>query len=154
VALRITDECIECKACLGTCPYQAVVYVRVVDRHPHYRIDPATCTHCWPFDPAPRCVDVCPVGCIVHDAGHLAPAVSVIREEFGNVVDVAGPREAGRVIARLRHWVRKWIRSLPGGVQGRGTADQLLDFCNWLALLESEFAPDGAGTDSRETQES
>ena len=102
MAFRITDECIECKACLGTCPYEAVVYVRVVDVHPHYRIDPAACTHCWPFDPASRCVDVCPVGCIVLDTEQLGPAASVIREEFGKVVAVAGPRDARRMIARLR----------------------------------------------------
>jgi len=154
VAFRITDECIECKACLGACSYQAVVHVPAVDVHPQYRINASACTHCWPFVPAPRCVDVCPVGCIVLDTEHPGPAVSVIREELGKVVAVAGLRDAGRMIARLRQWVRKWIGSLPGGAQGRGAADQLLDFYNWLALLESEFAPDGAGKDSGETQES
>lgn len=139
VAFRITDTCIECQACLEACSYQAVLHVRAVDVHPRYAIDPAACTHCWPFDPRPQCPDVCPVRCIVLDPECPTPPLQLIREELGKVLAVAGSYEAARTVAQLRRWVREWAVGLLGDGTAAVDLDKVLDFYNRLCLIEREF---------------
>jgi ferredoxin len=66
MALRITDECINCDVCEPECPNLAIYMGPEI-----YEIDPAKCTECvGHFDEA-QCVQVCPVACIDPHPGHL-----------------------------------------------------------------------------------
>lgn len=149
LALRITDSCIECMACMDVCSYQAVCDVRGVEACPGIAIDPSACTHCWPFDPRPRCVDICPVDCIIVDGDWPVPSVQLIRRELEQVLSVAGPFEAARTIARLRQWIREWHAGTASSALAAVDVDKVLDFYNFLSLLEREYSPcDAAGAAS------
>jgi ferredoxin len=61
MALRITDECINCAACEPECPRECIS-----EGDEFYEIDPAKCTECEEEDGEPACVEVCPIDdCIV-----------------------------------------------------------------------------------------
>ncbi|MBN2708854.1 MAG: YfhL family 4Fe-4S dicluster ferredoxin [Calditrichaceae bacterium] len=55
MALKITEDCIACDACLPECPNNAIS-----EGNP-YIIDPDLCTECEGFFPTPQCAEVCPV---------------------------------------------------------------------------------------------
>jgi len=60
MAMKISEECIACGACLPECPTKSITE----GDGTLYVIDPATCVECvWHFD-SPKCVEVCPVECI------------------------------------------------------------------------------------------
>ena len=59
MAMTITDECINCNACVEECPREAIH-----EADPHYVIDAAKCTECEE-EGGSQCVPVCPVDCIV-----------------------------------------------------------------------------------------
>ncbi len=59
MALRITDECINCDVCEPECPNQAISMG--LD---FYVIDPDRCTECVGHYNEPQCQVVCPVECI------------------------------------------------------------------------------------------
>jgi len=65
VALKITDECINCDVCEPECPNQAIAMGAEF-----YVIDPAKCTECVGHFDEPQCVQVCPVECIPKDPAH------------------------------------------------------------------------------------
>ena len=65
MAIKITDECINCGACEPECPNQAIF-----EGPEHYEINPARCTECIGHFDQPQCVQVCPVDCIPHDPDH------------------------------------------------------------------------------------
>jgi len=65
MALKITDECINCDVCEPECPNQAISMG--VD---FYVIDPNKCTECVGHFGEPQCVQVCPVECIPKDPEH------------------------------------------------------------------------------------
>lgn len=65
MALKITDECINCDVCEPECPNQAIS--QGVE---YYVIDPARCTECVGHFDTPQCVEVCPVECIPLDLEH------------------------------------------------------------------------------------
>ena len=65
MALTITDECINCDACLPECPNEAIYVGESI-----YEIDPDKCTECEGHFDEPQCVDVCPVDCCVPDPNH------------------------------------------------------------------------------------
>jgi ferredoxin len=96
MALKITDDCIVCNACLPECPnnaiYEAGVEWRMADgttvkgdftllngratdagtshepiSNLFYYIVPDKCTECQGFHENPQCVDVCPVDSCVPD---------------------------------------------------------------------------------------
>ena len=54
MAYQITDECISCGACEGTCPCEAIS-----EGDAKYVIDPGLCTDCG------ACAGGCPVDAIV-----------------------------------------------------------------------------------------
>lgn len=56
MAYKITDECISCGACEGTCPVGAIA-----EGDGKYVIDADTCISCG------ACADGCPVGAIVEE---------------------------------------------------------------------------------------
>lgn len=65
MALRITDECINCDVCEPVCPNQAIsMGVHI------YVIDPDRCTECVGHFDTPQCASLCPVDCIPRDEAH------------------------------------------------------------------------------------
>jgi ferredoxin len=62
MALKITDECINCDVCEPACPNQAISMGPEI-----YVIDPDRCTECVGHFDEPQCVSLCPVDCIPHD---------------------------------------------------------------------------------------
>ena len=69
MALKITDECINCDVCEPECPNQAISMGESI-----YVIDPARCTECVGHFGEPQCVQVCPVECIPLDPLHAESA--------------------------------------------------------------------------------
>ena len=59
MAIKITDECINCGACEPECPNDAIFMGLEI-----YEINPAKCTECVGHFEAPQCRQVCPVDCI------------------------------------------------------------------------------------------
>ena len=53
-AVRVTDACTACGACLATCPERAL---RRAPKRP--LVVEAACTACW------ACIEICPAGAIV-----------------------------------------------------------------------------------------
>ncbi|MBL4659505.1 MAG: YfhL family 4Fe-4S dicluster ferredoxin [Alcanivoracaceae bacterium] len=62
MALKITDECINCDVCEPVCPNEAI-YMGVEI----FEIDPSLCTECVGHFDEPQCVEICPVECIPKD---------------------------------------------------------------------------------------
>ncbi len=56
MALKITEECINCGACLPECPTNSIS-----EGDPVYVIDAATCVECEGHYDSPQCKSVCPV---------------------------------------------------------------------------------------------
>ncbi len=65
MALKITDECINCDVCEPECPNGAIYMGEEI-----YEIDPNLCTECVGHYDEPQCVEVCPVDCIIPDPDH------------------------------------------------------------------------------------
>jgi ferredoxin len=66
VALRITDQCINCDVCEPECPNGAIA-----EGAEYYVIDPGLCTECVGHHERPQCIVVCPVECIIPDPDHV-----------------------------------------------------------------------------------
>ncbi len=66
MALRITDQCINCDVCEPECPNGAISMGPEI-----YVIDPARCTECVGHFDKPQCQEVCPVDCIPLDPDHV-----------------------------------------------------------------------------------
>lgn len=62
MALKITDECINCDVCEPECPNDAIS-----PGEEFYVIDPKRCTECVGHFETSQCVEVCPVDCIPLD---------------------------------------------------------------------------------------
>jgi len=65
MALRITDDCINCDVCEPECPNEAISAGEEI-----YVIDPSRCTECVGHFDEPQCQQVCPVDCIPLDEAH------------------------------------------------------------------------------------
>jgi ferredoxin len=59
MALKITEECINCDVCEPECPNDAIYQGEAI-----YEIDPNRCTECVGHFDEPQCRQVCPVDCI------------------------------------------------------------------------------------------
>ena len=66
MALLITNQCINCDVCEPECPNSAIA-----EGEEFYVIDPKLCTECVGHFDKPRCVEVCPVECIIPDLAHV-----------------------------------------------------------------------------------
>ena len=66
MALKITDECINCDVCEPACPNTAIYQGELI-----YEINPDLCTECVGHFDEPQCVSVCPVDCIPKDENHI-----------------------------------------------------------------------------------
>ena len=62
MALKITDECINCDVCEPVCPNNAIYMGPEI-----YEINPNKCTECVGHYDEPQCQIVCPVSCIPLD---------------------------------------------------------------------------------------
>ena len=62
MALKITEECINCDVCEPVCPNQAIYMGKQI-----YEINPQLCTECVGHFEIPQCVDICPIDCIPED---------------------------------------------------------------------------------------
>jgi ferredoxin len=58
MAMKITDVCSACGACLSDCPTEAIVEGDI------YKIDPTKCNECQGHADSPTCASVCPVEAI------------------------------------------------------------------------------------------
>lgn len=65
MALKITDECINCDVCEPVCPNQAIYM-----GEEYYQIDAQRCTECVGHFDEPQCALRCPVDCIPLDADY------------------------------------------------------------------------------------
>ncbi len=65
MALKITEECINCDVCEPVCPNEAI-YMGVEI----FEIDPTLCTECVGHFDEPQCAEICPVECIPKDEEH------------------------------------------------------------------------------------
>lgn len=66
MALKITDECINCDVCEPACPNEAISMGPNI-----YIINPKKCTECIGHFDKPQCQTLCPVDCIPKDENHL-----------------------------------------------------------------------------------
>lgn len=66
MALKITDECINCDVCEPECPNDAIFQGIEI-----YEIDSMKCTECVGHFDTPQCREVCPVDCIPLDLDHV-----------------------------------------------------------------------------------
>lgn len=62
MALKITNECINCDVCEPACPNEAISAGDEI-----YVINPDLCTECVGHFDEPQCVAICPVDCIPKD---------------------------------------------------------------------------------------
>ena len=65
MALKITEECINCDVCEPVCPNQAIYMGEQI-----YEINPELCTECVGHFEIPQCVDICPIDCIPKDESY------------------------------------------------------------------------------------
>jgi ferredoxin len=79
MALKITDECINCDVCEPACPNQAIYQGEQI-----YEIDPNKCTECVGHFDKPQCQQVCPVDCIPLDPEHTETYEQLI-EKYNNL---------------------------------------------------------------------
>lgn len=77
VALRITDQCINCDVCAPVCPNAAISAGARV-----YEIAPSRCTECVGHHDEPQCVAVCPVECIVVDPAHVESRATLLQRHL------------------------------------------------------------------------
>jgi ferredoxin len=66
MALKITEECINCDVCEPVCPNQAIYMGEQI-----YEINPNLCTECIGHFEIPQCVDICPIDCIPKDENYV-----------------------------------------------------------------------------------
>jgi len=104
MAIKITEECINCGACEPECPNTAI-YEGGVDwelagkvygqedtapsgaggfySSDFFYIVPDKCTECKGFHDEPQCAAVCPVDCCIPDADHVEEeGVLLARKEY------------------------------------------------------------------------
>jgi ferredoxin len=110
MAIIITDECINCDACISECPNNAIyepdqewAYAdetalsgtiklpngNEVDAHAmnepvsdeFYFIVPDKCTECKGFHDEPQCASVCPVDCCIPDTSHVETEDELLKKK-------------------------------------------------------------------------
>lgn len=65
MALKITEECINCDVCEPVCPNLAIYQGEAI-----YEIDPDLCTECVGHFDTPQCADICPIDVCLPDEKH------------------------------------------------------------------------------------
>jgi ferredoxin len=59
MAMKISEECISCGACVPECPVDAIS-----EGDTQYNIEPEACVECVGYFDTSQCVAACPVDCI------------------------------------------------------------------------------------------
>jgi ferredoxin len=59
MALKVTDDCISCGACISECPVGAIF-----EGDDHTEIDPSKCVECVGHYDEPQCQGACPTDAI------------------------------------------------------------------------------------------
>ncbi|MDR3352418.1 MAG: 4Fe-4S binding protein [Zoogloeaceae bacterium] len=67
MALRITEACVNCWACVTVCPNEAIA-----EDDPVFAIDPRKCTECTGEFAEPQCAAICPIECAIVDELEVA----------------------------------------------------------------------------------
>ena len=62
MALKITEDCINCDVCEPVCPNEAIYMGLEI-----FEINPDLCTECIGHFDTPQCAEICPVECIPKD---------------------------------------------------------------------------------------
>ncbi|KXU38441.1 ferredoxin [Ventosimonas gracilis] len=83
MALKITDDCINCDVCEPECPNEAISAGEEI-----YVIDPARCTECVGHFSEPQCQQVCPVDCIPLDEDH-AESQEALMQKYQRLIGKA-----------------------------------------------------------------
>jgi len=86
MALKITDECINCDVCEPECPNGAIYQGIEI-----YEINPAKCTECVGHFDKPQCQEVCPVDCIPLDPDFVESKEQL----FAKFLDLAAAKKIG-----------------------------------------------------------
>lgn len=73
MALKITEECINCDVCEPACPNTAIYQGELI-----YEINPSLCTECVGHFDVPQCVAICPVDCIIKDPDNAETDVELL----------------------------------------------------------------------------
>ena len=73
MALKITEECINCDVCEPVCRNLAIYMGAEI-----YEIDPDLCTECVGHFDVPQCQLYCPVDCIPHDPAHVESVAQLL----------------------------------------------------------------------------
>ena len=110
MAIKITDECINCGACEPECPNNAIyeggvewaisdgtsvkgsyqlMDGKTVDAEQRltpfsndtYYITPNKCTECQGFHEEPQCAAVCPVDCCIPDVNHVETEETLLNRQ-------------------------------------------------------------------------
>jgi ferredoxin len=81
MAMQIGEECINCAACEPECPNEAISRSEAVDL---FVVSAERCTECVGAYERPRCVEVCPVDCVVPDPAH-AEAPDELRAKYARL---------------------------------------------------------------------
>lgn len=63
MAYVITEDCVNCGACMDECPVEAIS-----EGDDIYVIDPGKCVECKGHFDEPQCVSVCPSEAIIHES--------------------------------------------------------------------------------------
>lgn len=59
------EMCIDCRLCVPECPDGGISITEFLDKPYEYEIDGDKCTECIEHNKKSKCLDVCPVDCIV-----------------------------------------------------------------------------------------
>jgi ferredoxin len=102
MAIKITEECINCGACEPECPNNAIYEGGVqwslagktynddeaspmgasgFFRTDAFYIVPDKCTECKGFHDEPQCASVCPVDCCVPDPDHVEDEATLLKRK-------------------------------------------------------------------------
>ncbi len=98
MAIKITDDCINCDACISECPNNAIyepdeewafadgTAMDVDEKHEpqsdeFYYIVADKCTECKGFHDEPQCAAVCPVDCCVPDEEHVEDDAALLAKK-------------------------------------------------------------------------
>jgi ferredoxin len=84
MALKITEDCINCDVCEPECPNDAITKGDDI-----YVIDPRLCTECVGHHDTSQCVEVCPVDCIVVDPDYRE-SKDQLMQKYQSLIKKAG----------------------------------------------------------------
>lgn len=84
MALKITEDCINCDVCEPECPNDAITKGDEI-----YVINPKLCTECVGHHDTSQCVEVCPVDCIILDPDYRE-SKDQLMQKYQSLVKKAG----------------------------------------------------------------